>query len=146
MKGAPLNIQHVDGKQGEVFPLFDLPADMQRLVLGYVPLADLARLACLTKQLRTAYVDRVTKRDTAVTARLGSHFTPAFREGLTPAQTALPRDLVVDPPVWLSPSLPPYVPPSLEGRVADCTCTLSKVQMLPFLCQTAACLLASLPA
>jgi hypothetical protein len=82
-----------------VFQLFDLPADMQRVTLGYLPLVDLARVACLSKELRTAYVDRVMKRDTAVAALLESHFTADFREGLKPAQTALPWDLIVFPQV-----------------------------------------------
>jgi hypothetical protein len=99
-------------KEIEVCLLFDLPADMQRVILGYVPLADLARLACLSKELRTAYVERVTKRDTAVTALLESHFLRAFRKGLTPAQTALPRDLVVHPPVRALPARHPSPPPS----------------------------------
>jgi hypothetical protein len=77
---------------------------MQRLILGYVPLRDLARLACLCKDLRTPYGERVKERDAAVTTVLESHFTAEFREGLTPAHTALPYDLVVDPPVR---TLPP---------------------------------------
>ncbi len=93
-------------KDADVFPLFELPADMQRVILGYLPLVDLARLARLNKELRIACVERVTKRDAAVTALLESHFPPAFREGLTPAHTALPRDLVVHPPVRGSRSLP----------------------------------------
>jgi hypothetical protein len=83
----------------ELFPLLDLPAEMQRLVLGYLPLTDLARLACLNKELRAAYGERVTKRDTAVAALLQSQFTAKFRQGLSPAQTALPRDLVAHPQV-----------------------------------------------
>jgi hypothetical protein len=83
----------------ELFPLLDLPAEMQGLVLGYLPLADLARLACLNKELRAAYGERVTKRDTAVAALLQSQFTAKFRQGLSPAQTALPRDLVAHPQV-----------------------------------------------
>jgi hypothetical protein len=84
-------------EQVEVFPLLDLPPDMQRVILGYVPLPDLARLACVSKELRTAYVERVTKRDATVAALLGSHFVAAFREGLSPAHTGLPWDLIVDP-------------------------------------------------
>ncbi len=82
-----------------VFPLLQLPAEMQSLILGYVSLRDLARLACLNRELRAAYGERVEERDAAVTSVLESHFTAEFREGLTPAQTALPYDLVVDPPV-----------------------------------------------
>jgi hypothetical protein len=82
-----------------VFPIWDLPADMQMVIWGFVPLADLARLACLSKQLRTACRERVLKRNDVVAALLQSHFTAEFREGLTPVQTALPWDLVVHPQV-----------------------------------------------
>jgi hypothetical protein len=83
----------------DVFPLLQLPLDMLRVILGYVPLRDLARLACLCKDLRTPYRDRTRKRDTAVADVLDSHFTAEFRKRRTPAQTALPHDLIVDPPV-----------------------------------------------
>jgi hypothetical protein len=83
----------------EVFPLLKLPGDMQRLVLGYVPLREFACLACLSKHFRTAYEGRVSTRDTAVAGLLESHFPAEFRAGLTPAQTALPYDLIVNPPV-----------------------------------------------
>jgi hypothetical protein len=82
-----------------VFPFLQLPADMQSLILEYVSLRDLARLACLSKPLRAAYKDRVRTRDAAVTSVLESHFTAEFRDGLNPAQTSFPYDLVVDPPV-----------------------------------------------
>jgi hypothetical protein len=45
------------------------------------------------------YLDRVRERDAAVAARLQSYFTAEFRAGLSLAQTALPRDLIVYPPV-----------------------------------------------
>jgi hypothetical protein len=83
----------------DVSLLLELPFDMQRVILGYVPLRDLARLACLCKDLRTPYWDRTQERDAAVANALESHFPANFREGLTPAQTALPHDLIVDPPV-----------------------------------------------
>jgi hypothetical protein len=85
--------------QVEGVSLSNLPADMQRVILGYLPLVDLARLACVNNELRTAYVDRVTERDTAVAALLESHFTAEFREGLSPTQRALPYDLIVLPQV-----------------------------------------------
>jgi hypothetical protein len=78
---------------------------MQRAILGCVPLRDLARLACLCKDLRTPYQDRHWERDTAVAKALGCHFTAEFREALTPSQTALPHDLIVDPPVRALPLL-----------------------------------------
>ncbi len=81
------------------FPILELPLDVQRLIFRNVPLRDLARLACLSKDLRAAYRDRTAVRNATVAKVLGSHFTAEFREGLTPAQTALPSDLIVDPPV-----------------------------------------------
>jgi hypothetical protein len=89
-------------KEANLFPALELPEDMQSIVLGYLPLADLARLACLSKELRMAYVERVTKRDTAVAALIDTHFTAKFREGLSLAQTALPNDLVMHPQVGQS--------------------------------------------
>jgi hypothetical protein len=80
----------------------ELPEDIQSVLLGYLPLADLAQLACLRKELRTAYGERVMKRDTAVAALLDTHFTADFREGLTPAHTALPMDLAMQPQVGRS--------------------------------------------
>ncbi len=82
-----------------VFPLLQLPPEMQSLILGYVSLRDLARLACVSKPLRATYKDRVRTRDAAVSGLLESHFTAEFRDWLNPAQTSLPYDLVVDPPV-----------------------------------------------
>jgi hypothetical protein len=93
----------------DVFALLKLPLDMQRVILGYVPLRDLARLACLCKDLRTPYRDRTQERDAAVTDALESHFTAEFRDGLTPAQTALPHDLIVDPPVRTLPLAVKYL-------------------------------------
>jgi hypothetical protein len=78
----------------KTMPFFDLPADLQRLILGLIPLRRLAQLACLNKDLRSVCLDRVKKRDAAVAALLESHFTAEFREGLSSTQTALPRDLM----------------------------------------------------
>ncbi len=86
-------------KEADIFSLLELPEDMLRIIVGYLPLADLARLACVSKELHTPYVERVNQRDTAVSALLELHFTAEFRQGLSPAQTALPRDLVADPQV-----------------------------------------------
>jgi hypothetical protein len=80
-------------------PFFDLPVDLQRLVLGRVPLRALAKVACLNKELCNMYLDRVAERDAVVAFLLQSHFTADFRDGLSVTQTALPRDLVVDPQV-----------------------------------------------
>jgi hypothetical protein len=86
-------------KDDKGFPIMDLPTDMQRHVLGAMPLCDLARMACLSKELRVVYLDRVKKRDDVVADLLESQFTEEFREGLSTTQTSLPRDLIVEPPV-----------------------------------------------
>jgi hypothetical protein len=89
----------VDVKEVEVFPFPDLPLELQWQILGRLSFRELAQLACLSKQLRAFCMDRVRERDRVVADHLESDFTPEFREGLSPAQTALPRDLVVDPQV-----------------------------------------------
>jgi hypothetical protein len=76
-----------------------LPPEILRLILGYLPLRNLAQMATLSKEARLVYLDRVTERDEQVVASLLSQFTAEFREGLSSAHTVLPRDLVVDPPV-----------------------------------------------
>jgi hypothetical protein len=91
---SPVGVQESKG-----FPLLQLPEEMQRLILGHIPLRELARMACLSKDLRAAYRDRTRDRDAAVTAVLESHFTAEFRAALTPVQTALPNDLIVVPSV-----------------------------------------------
>jgi hypothetical protein len=80
-------------------PPSHMPEDLQRLILGLVPLRKLAQMACLNKQIRTVYWQRVIGRDAAIAAHLDSHFTAQFREGLSSMQTALPRDLVLHPQV-----------------------------------------------
>jgi hypothetical protein len=85
--------------ESEAFPLFDLPEDLQRQVMRFVPLRGLAQLACMRKSLRTAYSERVMQRDEIVAARVSSDFTSEYRERLSYAKTSLPRDLIVEPPV-----------------------------------------------
>jgi hypothetical protein len=82
-----------------VFALQDLPLDLQREIVACLSFRQLAQLACLSNQLRAFCMDRVRERDGVVAARLRSDFTAEFRKGLSPAQTALPRDLLVDPQV-----------------------------------------------
>ncbi len=90
-------------------PFFDLPGDLQQLIWGLVPLRKLAQMASLSKELRVVCLDRVKKRDAAVATMVESCTTAEFREGLWWAKTALPRDLIVDPPVRQ-----PYFPPPFE--------------------------------
>ncbi len=90
-----------DVKDGTVFPFPDLPVELQRQIVEVLSpsLQELAQLACLNKQLRAFYMDRVRERDRVVAVRVKSDFAAGFREALSPALTALPRDLVVDPQV-----------------------------------------------
>jgi hypothetical protein len=80
-------------------PLLNIPSELHRLILEYLPLLTLARLASTSKDFWAAYWGRVQERDRVVATRVKSDFTAEFREGLSPADTALPRDLHVDPPV-----------------------------------------------
>jgi hypothetical protein len=77
----------------------DLPPDMQRLILGWISLREMAQLACLSTELRIFYLERVKQRDAAVASLLESHFSPESLEGLPSSQTALPRDSIIHPPV-----------------------------------------------
>jgi hypothetical protein len=81
------------------YSLVDLPLHLQRLIVESVPLRTLAQMACLNKDLRALYLERVDKRDTIVAELLNSQFTAEFRRGLSPDAIALPLDLIVDPPV-----------------------------------------------
>jgi hypothetical protein len=84
--------------QAETVP--DLAPDLLSPILAYVPLRKLAKLAPLNKEICAAYVARVGERDRVITELLeSSQFTDKLREGLPGAQTALPLDLVADPPV-----------------------------------------------
>ncbi len=72
--------------------------------MGWVPLREMAQLACLNQELHGVYLDRAKQRDAVLASLLESHFTPDFRKGLLCIQTtctpmALPRDLIVNPPV-----------------------------------------------
>jgi hypothetical protein len=82
-----------------MYPFTNLPPDIQSRILAYVPLRNLAQVASLCKGFRALYLERVMEREEVVSGLLESHFTAEFREGLYPADTALPRDLIVDPPV-----------------------------------------------
>jgi hypothetical protein len=86
-------------KRTKHYSLVALPLHLQRLIIESLPLRTLAQMACLNRDLRTLYLERVSKRDTVVAGILESQFTADFRQRLTPDATALPRDLVVHPPV-----------------------------------------------
>jgi hypothetical protein len=93
-------------QESKLFTILDLPPDMQRVILGPLPLRQLVQLACLSKGLRNMCLERVQQRDAVVAARLESDFTTEFRQGLRPADTSLPQDLLVEPPVRESSSWP----------------------------------------
>jgi hypothetical protein len=89
----------VSGAALAPLPFLEFPPDLQRHILSSNPLQQGAQLACLNKELRAGYMDRVKQRDAAVASLLESHPTPEFRQGLSCAQTAFPRDLIINPPV-----------------------------------------------
>jgi hypothetical protein len=78
------------------FPNSDLHLDLQGHVLEMLPLRKLAQIAPLSKRVHKMYLERVKERDAQVADLIKTYFTPEFREGLSPAETRLPRDLIVD--------------------------------------------------
>jgi hypothetical protein len=82
----------------------DIPRVHQRRILEMVdiPLRKMAQLACLSRDMHALYLERVQERDAHVAALLELHFDGSFWRELSPAQMALPRDLVVDLLVRLS--------------------------------------------
>jgi hypothetical protein len=78
------------------FPISDLHSDLQGYILGMLPLRKLAQIAHLSKSVHKMYLERVKERDAHVADLMESYFTAEFREGLSPADTRLPRDLIVD--------------------------------------------------
>ncbi len=80
----------------------DLPGEVRKRILGYVSLAELARLATLCKGLHAAYRERLAERQACIEARMADEvWEPEVTEGLSQADMAVPRDLIVDPPVCL---------------------------------------------
>jgi hypothetical protein len=91
-----------DGESGVALapmPLLDLPPDLQRDILGRVPLRKVAQLAFLNTELHSVYLDRVTLRDAVIVGLVEGHFPPEYSTQLSSTQMALPRDFLFDPPV-----------------------------------------------
>jgi hypothetical protein len=59
----------------------------------------MAQLACLNKELHNVYLDRVKQRDAVFASLVDSHFPLRILMGLSDTPMALPRDLIVNPPV-----------------------------------------------
>jgi hypothetical protein len=78
------------------FPVSDLHPDLQGHILEMLPLRKLAQIAPLSKRVHKMYLERVKERDAHVEDLIETYFTPEFREGLSPAETRLPMDLIVD--------------------------------------------------
>jgi hypothetical protein len=76
-----------------------MPFDIQLAILADIPLAELARLATLGKALRAAYKERLKERGVCIEASLAEGWPVEVTEGLSAADTAVPRDLIVSPPV-----------------------------------------------
>lgn len=80
----------------------DTPLDIQLLILEYIPLAQLARLATLCKLMQAVYGERLQERETCIQARMAEAWPAEVTEGLSAADTAVPRDLITSSPVSLS--------------------------------------------
>jgi hypothetical protein len=94
----------------------DLPPDTQETILGMVladaPLAQLARLATLCKAMRAAYRERLAERLACIQECFRNskrHIMDLYTTGwglevtagLLEVHMAVPRDLIVSPPVCL---------------------------------------------
>jgi hypothetical protein len=77
----------------------DLPLDIQRYILSFIPLAELAGLAPWARTLVAAYEERLEERQACIEASLAQGWPEGMMEGLSAADTAVPRDLIVSPPV-----------------------------------------------
>ncbi len=91
---------------------------MHNFILAGASLAELARLAILSKGMRAAYEERLKERKSCIQERLAEGWPAQFTQGLSEEDMAVPRDLVVSPPVCL-PCLLPCGLPSLAGKVGD---------------------------
>ncbi len=80
----------------------DLPFDIQLAILADIPLAELARLATLSKGMRAAYEERLKERQSCIQERLAEGWLGLLSRQLSQADMAVPRDLVVSPPVCYS--------------------------------------------
>ncbi len=102
----------------------DLPLDVQLHILSFIPLAELARLAPLGKVMRAGYKERLKERQACIEGSLAEGWPVEVTEGLSAADMAVPRDLIVSPPVsalWVvlpSTSLGSHLIPGLE----PCSC------------------------
>jgi hypothetical protein len=79
----------------------DLPLDMHVEILAYIPLADLARQATVSKNMLGLYKERLRERQTCIDAHLAVGWPVEVTRGLSRGDTDVPRDLVVSPPVSL---------------------------------------------
>jgi hypothetical protein len=77
----------------------DMPLELQLHIMGLAPLADLARAATLCKGMQAAYRERLQEREACIQANLAEGWPPEVTDGLSEAHMALPRDLIVTPPV-----------------------------------------------
>jgi hypothetical protein len=72
---------------------------MRLHILTFIPLAELARLASTGKALRALYREQLKERQTRIDAALAAGWPKEVTDGLSEADKAVPRDLVVFPPV-----------------------------------------------
>jgi hypothetical protein len=81
------------------FSWTDMPLDIHLHILGFIPFADLARLATVGKGMLALYKERLKERQSCIEARLSKGWPKEVTEGLSQADTAVPRDFIVSPPV-----------------------------------------------
>jgi hypothetical protein len=79
----------------------DLRLDMQLTILADISLAELARLALVSKGFLALYDERFRERHNCIEKHLAEGWPPKVTQGLTDAEMAVPRDFVVCPPVCL---------------------------------------------
>jgi hypothetical protein len=87
-----------------------LPLDLQLHILSYAPLAALARMATVSKYMLAVYKERLQERQACMDANLAEGWPAETTEGLSPADMAVPRDLVVSPPVSPLCMVPSHLP------------------------------------
>jgi hypothetical protein len=77
----------------------DMPLDIQLLIIEYLPLADLARMATMSNFMLAAYSERLQERQACIEASLAEDWPLEITQGLSAADMAVPKDLIVTPPV-----------------------------------------------
>jgi hypothetical protein len=82
------------------FPLETLPEELVGKILDYLPLKTLARLGCLSARFKRSYRNRLARRHGVFSQLVGHRFLDLWfldeAQGIIPAHTAVPYDLIWD--------------------------------------------------